>query len=269
MGSLRWHAPSLRRIAVAWLAALATALCAAGCDTGGRSTRVHGPEFVGFGYTPQTLEGKWSGTLSSDAFFQTVLLEVDSDAVVVEGRDSRNVRVDEGSFEFTDTATGELDFGVRMEDGVAIGARGVLEPGANRISAIFASNVGLVGQVVLARTHGAGTFDASLLAGTYHARLLPAGSSTGPVGELLVDRATGEFTEGSRLGNDAVTGGGFDILESEVGLVAVRVNLATGDSLLLFGLVSLADGRVAGFYEESIGSDESFFTLDPVDGTSP
>ena len=59
--------------ALSLLVILLLGLAASGCDSI-RSTSLSGPEFVGFGYTPASFQGRWSGSLSALGFLETVVI---------------------------------------------------------------------------------------------------------------------------------------------------------------------------------------------------
>ncbi len=246
------------------LSILVAALLFVGCDTGGRSTRVSGPDFVGFGYTTEDLNGTWSGTLLTEFGFQTVVIEIGVDGAVTGGNDSRWVAIAEGAFEFLDFDTGEIEFTASMDDGVAIGARGLLEPGAKRIRAQFASNLGFLGTIALARTGGAGSFDSSQFAERYRLELLPTSTLAAEEGELHVDRENETILAGSHVGDIPVTSGTIRVTESTQGSMVAILSLSNGGSLALAGLMSLADGRIAGVSEIAVGAEEGFFTLEAL-----
>ena len=251
------------RIGAAFLFVL-SALIITGCDT--RDTDVTGPEFVGFGYVPADLQGVWNGTLSVPDFsvFETLVLEVDEDAAVFDGLDSRSVSVTSGEFTFLNTDTGELSGRFRFADGVRIDMLGFLEPGGDAISGGFFSTVGLLGELRLVRTAGEGTFDISDFAGTQELLFLDLDIEELREGLLLVDE-TGEIAAGSLIDGEQVENGQFALTDSERGYFTASILVRTGEQIEFEGILSLEDGRAGGTLETINPDGEGLFLMEPED----
>ena len=254
--------------ALSLLVVLLLGLGASGCDPSTRSTSVSGPVFVGFGYTPADFLGRWSGSLSALGFFETVVIDLDIEGKTTGGQDSRGVEIVSGEFRFRDTATGELEIEVELDDGLVLAALGVLEPGGVRISGSFLADDGLVGDLLLARIPATGALDELPEDITWDIDVLDTDAETTREGKILLG-SDGLVLLESEIDGVPVSEGKATVIDEDLGLFNLVVTL-DGEEVI-FGelLYSHADRRAAGTYTATdpptaiAPSSEGFLTLDP------
>ena len=250
-------------LALCLVVCTASALLVAGCDS--RSTRVSGPDFVGFDYQTSDLEGVWNGLLSVPNFdvFQTVIVEIDADGNAIGGHDSRGVDVAAGVMTFSNTSTGELQGFVRMQDNVRVDFLSLLEPGGDAITGQFLSSIGALGLLEFVRVGGDASFSLESFAGLYTIELADEETEAVRSGAIEFDNA-GAVLGGSIVDGDDVDSGLLLLSETGTGEIAMSLTLSTGELIVLEGIASAVDLRTAGTTTSLSPAGTGFFLLTPI-----